>query len=161
MENKDFTKELIKGRIAETIFEQMFRGSGRFTILKFGYENTSPELAQYQHLLKNNKILDKVRHAPDFLLITQDKTEAYFIEVKFRSTINHLQISETANQVLEQANPSWLFIATPKGFYFDPCNTIINNKGNINKLSESWIPFPIQKEYLALLNMFEPNNFNG
>lgn len=158
MKDVDFTKDLIKGRIAETIFEQMFRESGRLTILKFGYENTSPELAQFQHRLKNKKILDKIRHAPDFLLITEDKTEAYFIEVKFRSALHPPQIKEIAQQVLNQADPSWLFVATPKGFFFDPCNTIINRDGVMSELKENWISTSVQHEYLGLLNMFEPRN---
>jgi len=156
MENFEFTKELIKGRIAETIFEQMFRESGKFTILRFGYENTSPELAQYQHLLKNKKILDKIRHAPDFLLITQDKTEAYFVEVKYRKTVNAPEIKEIAEQVLRRADPSWLFIASPKGFFFEPCNTILRNNGDIQTLYDKWADSQIQKEYLELLNKFEP-----
>lgn len=158
MENHEFTKNLIKGRIAETIFEQMFRESGKLTILKFGYENTSPELAQFQHHLKNKKILDKIRHAPDFLLITEDKTGAYFVEVKFISTIHQTEIKKIAQQVLDQADPSYLFVATPKGFFFDPCNTIVNHDGAISELKEDWIPLPTQREYLELLNMFELRN---
>lgn len=159
MENRHFTEDLIKGRIAETIFEQMFRESGKFTILKFGYENTTPELAQFQHRLKNRKVLDKIRHAPDFLIINEDKTGAYFVEVKFRSKIHKSEIKDIAQQVLNQADPSWLFVATPEGFFFDPCNTIINNNGIINELKESWAPIGVQHEYLELLNRFEVKNY--
>lgn len=155
MKNNKFTKELIKGRIAETIFEQMFREGERFTILRFGYESTSPELAQYQHRLINKKVLDKVRHAPDFLLLTENKTEAYFVEVKFRQALIPEELEKIAQQVLEQADPSWLFLATPNGFYFDPCNTIVNKHGHISQLTENWIPLPLQEEYKLLLNAFE------
>lgn len=36
--NAEFVKDLIKGKVAEIIFEQMFRESGKFTILHSGYE---------------------------------------------------------------------------------------------------------------------------
>lgn len=160
MNNLDFTENLIKGRIAETIFEQMFRESEHLTILKFGYENTSPELAQFQHHLKNKKVLDKVRNAPDFLLISKDHTQAYFVEVKFRNEITHTEIKEIAEQVLQQADPSWLFVATHEGFFFEPCHTIVNNDGAISTLGENWVPKTIQEEYLALLNIFEPKKPN-
>ncbi|MDE2096048.1 MAG: hypothetical protein KGL39_02265 [Patescibacteria group bacterium] len=40
-----FFRDLLKGKIAEVIFEQMFRDCGKFTILPFGYEKTVPEVA--------------------------------------------------------------------------------------------------------------------
>ena len=52
--SKQFSHELIKGKIAELIFEMMFREAGRFTS-SFGYEYTLPEIAQYQHLLLRSK----------------------------------------------------------------------------------------------------------
>lgn len=33
-----FTQSLVKGRIAETIFEQMLLATGNYTVLKGGYE---------------------------------------------------------------------------------------------------------------------------
>ena len=39
VEDETFIKDLIKGKIAEIIFEQMFRESGRYTILHSGYES--------------------------------------------------------------------------------------------------------------------------
>ena len=44
-----FSEQLTKGRIAETLFEQMLRDAGGFTILAFGYESVLPELAHRQH----------------------------------------------------------------------------------------------------------------
>jgi len=43
--NIDFSRDLIKGRIAEVIFEQMFREQGQYTVIPFGYEQTVPTLA--------------------------------------------------------------------------------------------------------------------
>lgn len=56
-----FIKDLIKGKIAEIIFEQMFRESARYTILHSGYEYTLPELAQYQHLAEVKAVIENIR----------------------------------------------------------------------------------------------------
>ena len=51
----------------------MFRESGKFTILHAGYEYTLPELAQYQHLAEVKAVIENIRNAPDFVLISQDE----------------------------------------------------------------------------------------
>lgn len=55
MNNISFTKNLIKGKIAEIIFENMLREAGIFTILHFGYEYILPELAKEILLIENQK----------------------------------------------------------------------------------------------------------
>lgn len=155
MNDIDFSRELIKGRIAEVIFEQMFRASGKFTILRFGYEYTLPELAQYEHLAEVKAVLKNLRNAPDFILISQDKTEVHLVEVKYRARRNKKQIKEIAEKMLETWNPSWLFIASPDGFFFEPCNTIVANGGDIGRLYPKWVHHPIQTGYLELLRAFE------
>ena len=39
MNNVLFARNLVKGKIAETIFAQMLRETNQFTVLEFGYEN--------------------------------------------------------------------------------------------------------------------------
>jgi hypothetical protein len=157
MKNIDFTRELIKGRIAEIIFEQMFRETGRFTILRFGYEYTMPELAQYQNLLGEDgkKVLDNIRHAPDFALITEDKKQLYLVEVKYRTKIHKGLDKEIAKGILEKWEHAWLFIASPEGFFFEPCNTIVKNKGEMGDSIDKWINRETQNKYSNLLNEFE------
>lgn len=57
-----FSRDLLKGKIAEVIFEQMFRDCGKFTILSFGYEKTVPEVA-HQHVVEVQQVLENIRHA--------------------------------------------------------------------------------------------------
>lgn len=152
---KDFVKHLIKGKIAEIIFEQMFRESGKFTILRSGYEYTLPELAQYQHLTEIKAVIENIRNAPDFILISQDKTQVHLVEVKYRREENRKNLKEIVEETLKIWNPSWLFVASPEGFFFAPCNTVLNNEGKIYSLSENWVEKSVQKEYLKLLNEFE------
>lgn len=155
MNDIDFSRELIKGRIAEVIFEQMFRASGKFTILRFGYEYTLPELAQYEHLAEVKAVLKNLRNAPDFILISQDKTEVHLVEVKYRARRSKKEIQKIAEKMLETWNPSWLFIASPDGFFFEPCNTIVANGGDMGILYPKWVHRPIQTDYLKLLRAFE------
>lgn len=39
-----FARNLVKGKVAETVFAQMLRSTGAFTVLEFGYEKIIPEL---------------------------------------------------------------------------------------------------------------------
>lgn len=152
--NIDFSRKLIKGKIAETIFEQMLREEGKYAIIPFGYEHTVPTLAQYQHLAQARAVMDNIKDAPDFALISEDKTKIFLVEVKYR---NHISVSELkicAEKLLERWNPSWLFVASPDGFYCSPCNTI-SREGIIEELPESWVSLENQGEYLTLLKEFE------
>lgn len=152
--NKIYTEDLIKGKITETIFEEMFRVSGEFTVLPIGYEHTTPILAQYQHLLEVKNVLENIRNAPDFALISQDKKKVFLVEVKYRKELDKEEILEIAKDTLTPWNPCFLFVATKDNFYFSPCNTIVNNRGVIDELGKSWIKERIKEEYLALLRNF-------
>jgi hypothetical protein len=153
----EFIKDLIKGKIAEIIFEQMFRESGNFTILHSGYEYALPELAQYQHLAEVKAVIENIRNAPDFVLVSQDKKEVYLVEVKYRSHRRPQELKEIVDKTLAVWNPSWLFIASPDGFFFEPCNTVSRNNGEIGPLyaGGKWVEQGIQSQYLKLLNQFE------
>lgn len=150
-----FIKHLIKGKIAEIIFEQMFRESGKYTILHSGYEYTLPELAQYQHLTEVKAVIENIKNAPDFVLISQDKKEVHLVEVKYRDPRRPEDLKEIVGKTLEIWNPSWLFVASPDGFFFEPCNTVLRNNGNIERMYARWVDPKIQEEYLKLLNQFE------
>jgi hypothetical protein len=154
--HKDFIKHLIKGKIAEIIFEEMFRESGKYTILRSGYEYTLPELAQYQHLTEVKAVMENIRNAPDFVLVSEDKTEVHLVEVKYRASRSREELKKIAEQTLKAWNPCWLFVASPDGFFFEPCNMVASKHGEIGLLFEKWVTLPIQKSYLSLLNEFEP-----
>ena len=151
----NYVRDLIKGKITETIFEEMFRESGEFTILPMGYEHTLPELAQYQHHIEVKQVLENIRHTPDFVLISQDKARVFLVEVKYRKSINTEEMLKIAEDTLKLWNPSYLFIATQDGFYFSPCNWIINNS-KIEALSSKWIDKRAQEKYLNVHLEFTP-----
>ena len=87
-----FSHELIKGRIAETVFEQMIRYEGRYDVIPFGYEHTMPLLMQYQQLIEIKQVMENIKDAPDFALISNDKRKVYLVEVKYRTQLNIKEI---------------------------------------------------------------------
>jgi hypothetical protein len=154
MININFSRNLIKGRIVEVIFEQMIREEGRYEVIPFGYEHTTPTLAQYRHISEVPKVIDNISEAPDFALISEDKTKIYLVEVKYQKNLNLEEIKKHAEKLLKRWESPWLFIATPNAFYCAPCTAVLKNSG-ISELSESWVTKERQGEYLKLLREFE------
>lgn len=157
MKNDKFARNLVKGKIAETIFAQMYREVRSFTVLEFGYEKIIPELVQ-QGYDENNLILETLRTAPDFAVIDQQTKEVRLIEVKYKHFLDTKRVLENAKRMSESWNPSYLFIATIDGFYFDEINTIIRNNGEISPLQHPRIADEVQARYLQILKDFEGKN---
>lgn len=94
-ESKSIAKEnpwmsgVIKGRIAETIVEELFR-SLDFQVFSYGMENSIPGI---KDLLKGVRgdVSKNIRQMPDFVVF-KDKT-AHFIEVKYRAN-GELKLSD-------------------------------------------------------------------
>jgi len=153
--NIDFARSLVKGRIAETIFSQMLRDTGEYTVLEFGYEKIVPEIMRqaYSH---DNPVIESLRVAPDFAVINQKTKEVRLIEVKYRYRLEPGEVLECAKKMHASWNPSYLFIATLGGFYFDEIENIINGNGYI-KLFDA-VPAELQEKYLQILKDFEKVN---
>lgn len=157
MDNVKFAINLVKGKIAETIFAQMLRETREFTVLEFGYEKIIPELVQ-QGYDENNIAIETLRTAPDFAVINQKTKEVRLIEVKYQRLINYDYVFGYAKKMSQSWNPSYLFIATLDGFYFDEINDVINNEGRITPLKHPQISDDIQAKYIKILTDFEQNN---
>lgn len=150
-----FARSLIKGKIAETVFAQMLRSTGQFTVLDFGYERIIPELVGQNSSGKNDDLVETLRTAPDFAVINKKTKKVHLIEVKYRQTFTKSSILAIANRMSRNWNPSYLFLASTTGFYFDEVKTIIKNKGKISLLKHSQIPDATQARFLKILNEFE------
>jgi len=82
-ENKSrFTEGMIKGRIAETLVEELFL-SLDYNVFRYGMENTVPGIMK---LLKGVRgdVATNIRRMPDF--VVQKDKNVFFIEVKFRAS---------------------------------------------------------------------------
>jgi hypothetical protein len=73
---------LIKGRIAETLVEQLFLSLG-FQVFKYGMENTIPGIMDLLKGVKDEVAME-IRRMPDLVVYKDGK--AHFIEVKFRAS---------------------------------------------------------------------------
>jgi hypothetical protein len=73
-----FARNLVKGKIAETVFAQMLRSTGQFTVLEFGYEKIILELIGRgkEH---DNEMVETLRTAPDFAVINNKSKEVHLI----------------------------------------------------------------------------------
>ena len=157
MSNINFARQLVKGKIAETIFSQMFRESGSFTVLEFGYEKVIPEMIQ-QGFNENNPMIETLRTAPDFAVIDRDTRQVKLIEVKYQRSLNSEYTLKASNRMSQSWNPSYLFIATLDGFYMDEIANIIKNNGEISQLNHQQINTNLQNDYLEISRKFELDN---
>jgi len=73
---------VIKGRIAETIVEELFRSLG-FQVFSYGMENSIPGIKDLLRGVRGD-VSKNIRQMPDFVVF-KDKT-AHFIEVKYRAS---------------------------------------------------------------------------
>jgi len=141
----------------------MFEETERFTVLRFGYEHTLQELAQYRHLVEVKKVLDNISSSPDFILISNkknkdNKLEVFTVEVKYRSSQNPKEIKEIAEKILKIWNPSSLFLATLNGFFFSSCSSVVKNEGQVSRLSDKWVSERLREKYFELLRDFEKSH---
>lgn len=75
-----YKESMIKGRIAETLIEELFLSLG-YSVFRYGMENTVPGI---MNLLKGvrSDVATNIRRMPDFVI--QKNNNVFFIEVKFR-----------------------------------------------------------------------------
>lgn len=155
----EFSKNLVKGRIAETLFEQMLRDAEAFTILEFGYEKVLPELA---HRLKDTnaeETMKIIRRAPDFAVIDNTSHDVFLIEVKYIMHPNENIILKDAQKIQEYWKPAYLFLATPSGFYLGKASDIVVANGKINNFNHIKVSQELQDKYKNLLNeLIPPSN---
>lgn len=156
MNNKDisFARNLVKGKIAETVFAQMLRSTGQFTVLEFGYEKIIPELVG-RGKGGDSEMVETLRTAPDFAVINNISKEVHLIEVKYRAKFTNYNVMEIAERMSRNWNPSYLFLASEDGFYFGEVKSLVENGGDIKRLDHPHIPAATQAEFLKILNDFE------
>ena len=81
-DKNSYPENIIKGRIAETLIEELFLSLG-YNVYRYGMENTVPGVMKLLKGVKSD-VADMIRKMPDFVI--QNKTgDVFFVEVKFRS----------------------------------------------------------------------------
>lgn len=81
---RQFRYGMIKGRIAETLIQELFLSLG-YNVFRYGMENTIPGIME---LLKGvrSDVAHEIRRMPDFVMQNPKTKDVYFIEVKFRAS---------------------------------------------------------------------------
>jgi len=79
----DSRENMIKGRIAEALIEELFLSLG-YGVFRYGMENTVPGVME---LLKGVRgdVAQNIRRMPDFVVQHPKSKEVFFVEVKFRA----------------------------------------------------------------------------
>jgi hypothetical protein len=81
----DFNYNLLKGKIAERLIEQLFIDLG-YDIFPYGIETHIPNYQKFFNNLsaKNARILKPLRIFPDFVVASNDGKQTFLIDVKYR-----------------------------------------------------------------------------
>lgn len=96
---------MLKGRMAETLFEEMMKASGN-VVYRFGYEAIVQNLAQLEEEFdRYNGVGEKIRSIPDFIVLDK-KGEPLLVEVKFRARPNDPLHTETI-RILQRLDKFW------------------------------------------------------
>ncbi len=77
-----YKEGMIKGRIAETLIEELFLALG-YNVFRYGMENTVPAITKLLQGIKS-EVADIIRRMPDFVVQHPIRKDVFFIEVKFR-----------------------------------------------------------------------------
>ncbi|MCX7996530.1 MAG: hypothetical protein N2691_02080 [Patescibacteria group bacterium] len=142
---------LIRRKITATVFEQMFREAGRYTVIPIGHADSIETLSEHKRHPYVRKILENLTAAPDYVLISQDKTDVMVVEVDYMRRIDRETIADRIHTILRRWDPSYLFLATGSGFYYENCTAIRAENGSIKRLTERWVRKDIQDKYYHLL----------
>ena len=154
MNNIKFTHELIKGKIAEIIFEQMIHNTKGYTVLEFGYEKVVHQLAKAPKSEDAKAMIEIVRKAPDYAIVNEDTHNVTLVEIKYMAKRTNGKVNAIAKEIEKSWRNAALFMATPDGFFYDQVDTIIANKGVIKPFHHAKIQPKLVEQYLAMLNEF-------
>ena len=137
---RSFRYGMIKGRIAETLIQELFLSLG-YNVFRYGMENTIPGIME---LLKGvrSDVAQEIRRMPDFVMQNPKTKEVYFVEVKFR------------------ANGEFSFKDLPKGYPYENAYIILVSKKHIkcltfNELKEGKEITPTSHNYLGNRKEFD------
>ncbi len=82
--DKNYRYNMIKGRIAETLIQELFLSLG-YNVFRFGMENTIPGIMELLKGVRSDVALE-IRRMPDFVMQNPSTKDVHFVEVKFRAS---------------------------------------------------------------------------
>jgi len=120
----EFYYNLVKGRIAENIAQEMLVKMG-YSVEKFGVENSAPQITKFLSGYKNSAVIKQINNMPDFLCFKNENFRPFFAEVKYR----HNAIIQKVELERYCEYPELVFIIFSKYeiFCIQYCQEIIRN----------------------------------
>lgn len=82
--DRNYRYGMIKGRIAETLIQELFLSLG-YNVFRYGMENTIPGIMELLRGVRSD-VAQEIRRMPDFVVQDPRTKAVYFIEVKFRAS---------------------------------------------------------------------------
>ena len=76
--------DMIKGRIAEALIEELFSTQEGYSVFRYGMESTVPGVMKPLKGVRSD-VAQNIRRMPDFVVQDKKTGEVYFIDVKFRA----------------------------------------------------------------------------
>jgi hypothetical protein len=131
---KNDQENMLKGRIAESLVEEMFKKFGN-AVYRFGYEAILQNLTQIEKSFNhNNDAGERIQCIPDFIIL-DNKKEPIFLEVKFRANGElHQYDKSRLEKIKEFWNAKILFVNCTKKPYFEIVNPpYFDQDGKIKK----------------------------
>lgn len=112
----NFKYQLIKGRIAENLIQELFLSEG-YQVYKYGIENNYPFLLQQIKSTESQQALS-LRIAPDLIIYDPENRQVYYAEVKFCFSGRFNLRSNIDRDDYQKSYPNTLFfIATLDGLF--------------------------------------------
>jgi len=150
----DFPENLIKGKIVETVFQQMFLEADLYEMYSF---EATVDFSSIQHLSHHKdiqNIIDGTSPIPQCIIVPKGKSEVYIVSTMYNPSYHSKELVETAQKLHHNWDYAWLFLATDHHLHFDSCWNIMNSHGHMDFLPYTWIPRDLQEKYRTLLRQF-------
>ena len=133
MAQKDFAESILKGRMAETLVEELLRESGN-TVYRFGYEAIMQNLPQLKKSFDaHDDMSERIRAIPDFIVIDK-RGNPLLLEVKYRWNAKlHDDDYERLKRIKTFWNAKMIFVNRIEKPYFRISNPpYVDDVGNLN-----------------------------
>lgn len=121
-----FKDSVIKGKLAETIVEEMFFAMD-YRVFRFGMENTLPGFMN-RYFPKKGEVAEQVRKMPDFIIVKD--SQIAFIEVKYR-TNGKFDFKKHYGQRQYPYKNAYFILVTPKHILIQKASELEKGKNFI------------------------------
>ena len=131
-QSSNFAEGMLKGRMAETLIEELLKKSGN-TVYRFGYEAIMQNLVQIKKSFDvHSDAGEKIRAIPDFIVI-DESGNSIFVEVKYRwNGLLHEDDRVRLQKIGSFWNAKIIFVNCKKKPYFRVANPpYMNEKGEL------------------------------